>query len=112
LKRSGGVTASAIAAFVGSLIFLLLAGSLFVAGSFARWPSELAACMRASYLTGGIILLALFAGGIATGIGLLRLCLWARLSILVFSARWYCYSVFPRRRSYPRRFHRLALGPQ
>ncbi len=64
---------------------MLFAGSLFAARSFARWPPELASFMRASYLIGGIILLALFAGGIATGIGLLRLRLWARLSILVFS---------------------------
>ena len=85
MKRSGGVTASAIATFGGSLIFLLLAGSLFAGRSFAKWPPEMASFMRASYLIGGIILLALFAGGIATGIGLLRLRLWARLSILVFS---------------------------
>lgn len=85
MKRSGGVTASAIATFAGSLIFLLLAGSLFAARSFATWPPEMASFMRASYLIGGIVLLALFAGGIATGIGLLQLRLWARLSILVFS---------------------------
>ena len=85
MNRSAGVTASAIATFGGSLIFLLLAGSLFAARNFARWPPELASFMRASYLIGGIILLALFTGGIATGIGLLRLHLWARLSILVFS---------------------------
>lgn len=85
MKRSGGVTASAIGTFLGSLIFLLLAGSLFAARSFARLPPEMASYMRASYLIGAIILLVLSAAGVATGIGLLRLRLWARLSILVFS---------------------------
>ncbi|HEY6988912.1 MAG TPA: hypothetical protein VH369_11040 [Bryobacteraceae bacterium] len=45
----------------------------------------MASVMRVGSLIGGIIMLVLFAGGVATGIGLLYLRLWARLSILVFS---------------------------
>jgi hypothetical protein len=85
LKRSGGVTASAVGTFLGSLMFLLVAGSMFSARAFGKWPPEMASFMRTSALIGGIIMLVLFAGGIATGIGLLRLRLWARISILVFS---------------------------
>jgi hypothetical protein len=66
-------------------MFLLLAGSMFSARAFGRWPPEMASFMRASALIGGIIMLVLFAGGVATGIGLLYLRLWARISILVFS---------------------------
>jgi hypothetical protein len=85
LKRSGGVTASAVGTFLGSLLFLLLALSMFSARAFGKSPPGLASFLRTSYLIGAIMMLALFAGGIATGIGLLRGRLWARLSILVFS---------------------------
>jgi hypothetical protein len=85
LKRSGGVTASAVGTFLGSLLFLLLALSMFSARAFGKSPPGLASFLRTSYLIGAMMMLALFAGGIATGIGLLRRRLWARLSILVFS---------------------------
>lgn len=84
LKRSGGVTASAIVAIVGSLVALLFAGLMFMALALPRRLSG-EPHLRASLLRCGILFLVLGGWGIATAVGLFRLRVWSRISILVFS---------------------------
>jgi len=86
VKRSAGVTASAVIVFVGSGCVFLLAGFSILGtvivsreGSMPRIVRDAMAC--------GVVLQSGFATwGIASGIGLLRLREWARISLLVFSA--------------------------
>jgi hypothetical protein len=85
MKRSGGVTASAIAAILGSLLFLLLAAAFFLARASRVSQPGMPPLVRTGLLFCSLLMLVLFAGGITTGIGLLRLRPWSRISILVFS---------------------------
>ncbi len=90
-ERSGGVTLAAIVVFLGSAV-ALLAGvttflSLYVFGG--KFPNSAGSAgpfdLRASAIPLVLFYLGFTAGGIATGVGLLRLKAWARASILVFS---------------------------
>lgn len=86
MKRSGDVTASAIILFCGSGIILLLAAFAGLAGALNPPANE----PRAAFLAGEFMVIAMYvvlAGwGIATGIGILKLQPWARISMIVMSA--------------------------
>ena len=86
MQRSTGITISAILVFVGSGFTLLPA---FVAAFLAAFAHT----SRASHFlpkpllwVGAIVYLGLATWGIATGVGLLRLREWSRVSQLIFSA--------------------------
>ena len=85
MKRSGGVTASAVVTIIGSLVFLLFAAVFFAARTFRPGQPGMPPFMRASLLLCGFLMLVLAAGGITTAIGLFRLRAWSRISVLVFS---------------------------
>jgi hypothetical protein len=85
LNRSMGVTLSAVLVFLGSALTLCL-GVLMVFGSLAlREQQPQIAAMR--YILYGVdaVYIALAVWGFATGVGLLRLREWARISMIVFS---------------------------
>jgi hypothetical protein len=86
MKRAAGITISAVLAFLGSGLALLscpLMGlSLTVAAPNGNLPRGFG--FMVVFM---MVLAAIFAGwGIASGVGLLRLREWARISMLVFSA--------------------------
>ena len=92
-KRSASVTAAAVVAILSGLIVLLSCSAAFFVFLLAKLPgpaSELPSAMRYMMLgtQGFMICLSLF--GIASGIGLLYLRKWARISILT----WGGLSVF------------------
>jgi hypothetical protein len=76
MQRPAGVTASAVVAFLGSAVFLLL-GGIMIATVREPTGGALAAVVGAAFI--GFAAL-----GIWTGVSLLRLRPWARVSILVF----------------------------
>jgi len=85
MKRSTGVTISAIFVFIGSGVtlafgLLMIAVAMFVPGQPQQPP-----LVRYILLFSVALYLALGVWGVASGIGLLRLRQWARISILVFS---------------------------
>jgi hypothetical protein len=85
MQRSTGITVTAVLAFVGSGFTLL--GALGVALMSAVLPASRAAYgpPRTFLLLGVIYYLAIAAWGIVTGVGLLKLREWARISELIFS---------------------------
>jgi len=92
-KRSASVTAAAVVAILGGLFLLLCLSVALLALLFVKLPgtaSELPPSVRTFGLAtqGFMICLSLF--GIATGIGLLYLRNWARISVLI----WGGFSVF------------------
>ena len=92
-KRSASVIAAAVVAILGSLFLLLCCSAVFFMTLLVKLPnppSELPPSVRAFSLgaQGFMICLSLF--GIATGIGLLYLRKWARISILI----WGGFSAF------------------
>jgi hypothetical protein len=86
MKRSTGVTVSSIFVFIGSGAMLFFAaimlGAGFVVGAQAQQP----AFMKSVMFAVAAFEAALAAWGVASGIGLLRLREWARISMIVFSA--------------------------
>ncbi len=92
-KRSASVTAAAVVAILGSLILLLCCSAAFLVFLLDKLPGtapELPPSVRYMMLgtQGLMVCLSLF--GVATGIGLLHLRKWARISILI----WGGLSVF------------------
>jgi len=92
-KRSGSVTAAAVVAILGGSFLLLCFSGAFLAVLLVKLPgtaSELPPSVRTFGLAtqGFMICLSLF--GIATGIGLIYLRNWARISVLI----WGGFSVF------------------
>lgn len=85
MRRSAGVTISAVIVFVGcGLVLLQALGTAFGAAMLTQMRQE--PSFLAPILIIEIIFLAGLAGwGIATGVGLIRLRNWARISMLVFS---------------------------
>ena len=85
MERSGGVTASAILVFIGSGLTLLFAVfsvlAFFVVRDIPAQPPFVRYVMAGI----GILEVAFAVWGILSGIGLLRLRRWARISMLVFS---------------------------
>jgi hypothetical protein len=85
VKRSVGITISAVITFLGSGATLLWGASMFLIVSLARvQPSQPRFLRYGTYFL-GMLLLGFAAWGIASGVGLLRLREWARISLLVFS---------------------------
>lgn len=86
MRRSFGVTFSAVVVFIGSgltLLFALLAALSPLLGRTSDRPQNLPPAV--GLMLGFIYLL--FAGwGIASGVGLIQLRRWARISMLVFNA--------------------------
>jgi hypothetical protein len=85
MRRSAGITISAVVALVGSGFILLLAGLVvlgLVLGALAPLPGKV------SYFPAFAALFdwGFAAWGMATAVGLLKLREWARISLLVFAA--------------------------
>ena len=89
MERSAGITASAVLAFIGSA-FTLLMGAFALVGALAM--SRLPTTRPSPINVGAIVAVeALFffgfgAWGVASGVGLLDLEQWARISVIVFAA--------------------------
>ena len=82
MPKSPGVIASGVVSIIGSVVFLLIAAVMvFVVPP----PVANAPDVRVVSLVSAAMLAALSALGIATGVGLLRLRPWARISILVYA---------------------------
>jgi hypothetical protein len=95
-KRSASVTAAAVVAILSGLILLVCCSVAFFVFLLARLPgpvSELPRAMRYMMLgtQGFMICLSLF--GIATGIGLLYLRSWARISVLTWGGLFVFFGV-------------------
>ena len=84
MKRPAGVTISAVVVFIGSGL-TLLSGVLMIL-AFAVMPSDSTpAFTRNAGLIMSVFMLGFAAWGIATGVNLLHLREWARMSMIVFS---------------------------
>jgi len=85
MKRPAGVTISAVIVFIGSGL-TLLSGALMILG-FAVMPAteSTPAFTRYAGLVMSVFMLGLASWGIGTGINLLQLREWARISMIVFS---------------------------
>lgn len=86
MKPSGGVMFSAIVVLVGCAILLLSGGLAMVGLAIAPVPEAQAPFLRYAGALGAVLLAGAAAWGIASGVGLLRLREWARVSMIVFSA--------------------------
>lgn len=85
MKRSIGVTLSAILTILGATALLLLAALMLATLFVQRSQPAPSAFVRWSVLVFSFLLLVFAAWGIATAVGLFRLRAWSRWSILVFS---------------------------
>jgi uncharacterized membrane protein YvlD (DUF360 family) len=84
MKRPAGVTISAVLVFIGAGLTLLCAGFMLL--GFAVMPADnMPAFTRDAGFIMSIFMLGFAAWGIATGINLLHLREWARISMIVFS---------------------------
>jgi len=86
MARSAGVTASSIIALIGSGVTLLFAGVAALSLAIAPSPTQDVPFMKAVLIGIVVLWVAASGWGIASGIGLLRLREWARISMLVFGA--------------------------
>lgn len=87
MKRSIGVTLSAVVTILVSALMVLLAVLLLVGYMVSRGDDpDMPPYPRVAALVIAGVMLALAAGGITTAVGLLRLRRWARVCILVASA--------------------------
>jgi hypothetical protein len=95
MKRSTGVTLSAVLVFFGSAM-ALLAGLFAVAAlKFAPHRSIPTPFLRGALIFDGALDVAFVAWGIASGVGLIRLRQWARMSMLVFSGIMIVFCLIP-----------------
>lgn len=83
MARPSGVTASAVVAFLGSA-FVLLMGGLLMASTFLSAPEQAQPGVRPITVAVGLVLVAMAGLGAWTGVALLRVRSWARVSTLVF----------------------------
>jgi len=86
-KRSASVTVAAVVAILGSLFLLLCCSVVFFGMLLVKLPgnaSELPPFARNAMLAGQGFMMCLSLLGIATGIGLIYLRKWARISILIW----------------------------
>lgn len=87
MKRSGDLTAAAVIMFCGSGLFLLMCGFAILGGmsGFAVSVPQ----QRQAELAGMVVVIVMYGGlaawGIATGVGILKLQAWARISAIVMS---------------------------
>lgn len=96
MPRSPGVTASAVAVLIGSS-FTLLCGAIMVLGSAFITKANPSARLPESFGSILVFEAVLFFGfggwGLASGIGLLYLKQWARISLLVYAGLLVCVSL-------------------
>lgn len=89
MRRSAGVTASAVVTILGAVLLVLgaaaCAATALIVPRLPQQPAAQPPPPAAMLLAIGAFFAVLGAGGIATGIGVLRLRRWARYSILIFS---------------------------
>ncbi len=95
MKRSTGVTLSAVLVFFGSAMALLVGFFLVAALKFAPHGSIPTPFLRGTLIFDGALDIAFVAWGIASGIGLIRLRQWARMSMLVFSGIMIVFCLIP-----------------
>ncbi len=96
-KRSASVTVAAVAAILGGLFFLLCFSVAFLGMLLVKLPgtfSEVPPFFRNFMLAGQGFMMCLSLFGIATGIGLLYLRKWARISILIWGGMSIFFSLF------------------
>ena len=95
MKRSTGVTLSAVLVFFGSAMALLV--GLFAVAAFRLAPprSTPTPFLRGALIFDGVLDVAFVAWGIASGVGLIRLQQWARISMLVFSGIMIVFCLIP-----------------
>jgi len=86
MPRSIGVTLSAVASILGSVLLLLIVLLASVATLLMPQNAALSAQTPSSMMVSVCMMFVYCTWGIATAIGLLRLAPWARWSILIFSA--------------------------
>jgi hypothetical protein len=92
-KRSASVTAAAVVAILSGLFLLLCCSAAILAVLLVKLPgntTELPPFARSAMLAGQGFMVCLSLFGVATGIGLIYLRKWARISILI----WGSMSVF------------------
>jgi hypothetical protein len=92
-KRSASVTAAAVVAILSGVFFFLCCAFAFLAFLLVKLPStapEFPPAARSIMLAGQGFMICLSIFGIATGIGLIYLRKWARISILI----WGGFSAF------------------
>jgi len=89
MKRSGDVTASAIILFCGSGLMVLMAVGMIVGAAVTPLPPEQRAVQYVVPIFYGLEA----AWGIATGVGILQLRPWARISMIVMSAMTIFFTV-------------------
>src|SRR5690348_16054041 len=95
MKRSTGVTLSAVLVFFGSAMALLAGFFAVVAFRFAPPRSMPTPFLRGALIFDGVLDVAFVAWGIASGVGLIRLRQWARISMLVFSGIMIFFCLIP-----------------
>lgn len=95
VQRSIGVTLTAVVVFFGCAIALLVAFGLTFASQVS--PSQVLSTplVRAVLIVEIVIDLAFVGWGIASGIGLLQLRGWARVSMIVYSGIMICFCAIP-----------------
>jgi len=94
MKRSTGVTVSAVLVFIGSGLTLLFTGLLGL-GLLLAMKTASESAPRGRYFAVFVFFLYFILGifGVATGIGLLLVRQWARISMLAFSGILLCLAV-------------------
>ncbi len=85
MKRPAGVTIAAVAVFIGCALTLLSVALMIFAFALMPATDSTPAFTRGAGLIMAIFMLGFAAWGIATGISLLQLREWARISMIVFS---------------------------
>jgi hypothetical protein len=85
MRRPAGVTIAAVAVFIGCALTLLSAMLMIFAFAVLPATDSTPALTRGAGLIMSIFMLGFAAWGIATGINLLQLRDWARISMIVFS---------------------------
>jgi hypothetical protein len=86
MKRSTGVTVSSIFVFIGSGTTLFFAALMMFAGTLLRAEAQQPPSMTYAIFAIAMLEVGFAAWGVASGVGLLRLREWARISIVIFSA--------------------------
>jgi hypothetical protein len=86
MKRPAGVTIAAVMVFIGSGLTLLSAGFMIFAFAVMPAAETTPAFTRDAGLIMSVLMLGLAGWGIATGINLLQLREWSRISMIVFSS--------------------------
>jgi hypothetical protein len=85
MKRPAGVTIAAVVVLIGSALTLLSAGFMVFASAVMPAADSTPAFIRDAGLIMSIFMLGLAGWGIATGVNLLQIREWARISMIVFS---------------------------